>query len=334
MWNIFQSIGIFTKVRGKGSIKYYKKKLKEYQENEADILIDMGVLCLEEEKFDESLQYLEDARQIYYNLNEKAAEAFVLDLIGDVYLSTRQIDIALVEYQKSFRIYASIKSSMKNEMFEKLKEVENIKEAIELANEDRISAKIEEESNYDEIDNEDDEPDDISDEEEPLEDRHIFRINYEKIASKIETLMNIIKKRYTIKEHLENEYEISNIRKSLVEAHKNLENEKEAALFLMLGTFFMKEEKTYSAMQNFKNAFNLFYETGNDEGKAFSLLLLGVTYYVLGKEDKIYSIFKEAITIFEDLKDAEGKSVTIDLINTLYSEDMYLDNKYDNTVAT
>ena len=102
----------------------------------------------------------------------------------------------------------------------------------------------------------------------------------------------------------------------------------------MLGNFFMKEEKTYSAMQNFKDAFNIFYEIGNDEGKAFSLLLLGVTYYLLSKEDKIYSIFKEAIVIFEDLKDVDGKSVTIDLINTLYSEDISLDNEDNNIVAT
>ncbi|MGB9980386.1 tetratricopeptide repeat protein [Methanobacterium sp.] len=333
MWNIFQSIGSITKVKGKGSLKYYKKRLKEYQENEADVLIDIGVLCLEEEKFDESLEYLENARQIYYNLNEKEAEAFVLDLIGDVYLSTREMDKALMEYQKSFRIYSSIKSSMKNEMFEKIKEVENIKEAIELASEEKINAEIEEESNYDEMDEE--YVDDTFDEEEYVEDtKYICSLNYEKIALKIEKLMNILKKRYNIKKYLENEYEITYIRKSLIEAHKNLENEKEAVLFLIMGNFFMKEEKTYSAMQNFKDAFNIFYEVGDNEGKAFSLLLLGVTYYLLGKEDKIYSIFKETINIFEDLKDAEGKSVAIDLINTLYSEDICLNKEHDNAVTT
>ena len=332
MWDIFQSIGSIAKVKEKGSFRNYQKKLKGYQENEANILIDMGVLCFENENFDKSLQYFENARRIYFNLDEKEAEAFVLDLIGDVYLSTREIDKALTEYQRSFRRYASVKSPMKNEMFEKIKETEDIKEAIELASKDKIDSKIEEESNYEDIDEEfiDNSPD----EEEYIEERYTCKLNYEKIAPKIENLMGIIKKRYAVKEYLENRYEINYIRKSLVEAHKNLEHEKEAVLFLIMGNFFLKEEKTYSAMQNFKDAFNLFYEIGNNEGKAFSLLLLGITYYVLGKEDKIYSIFKEAINILEELKDMEGKSAAIDIINTLYNDDICLENEHDNAVIT
>jgi cbb3-type cytochrome oxidase subunit 3 len=87
-------------------------------------------------------------------------------------------------------------------------------------------------------------------------------------------------------------------------------------------------------MQNFKDAFNLFYEIGDNEGKAFSLLFLGITYYVLGKEDKIYGIFKEAMDILEELKDMEGKSAAINIINTLYSEDICLDNDHSNTATT
>ena len=331
MWNIFQSIGSIAKVKEKGSFRNYQKKLKGYQENEANVLIDMGVLCFEKENFDKSMQYFENARRIYFNLNEKEAEAFVLDLIGDVYLSTREMDKALTEYQRSFRRYASVKSPMKDEMFEKIKEVEDIKEAIDLASEDKINAKIEEESNYEDID--EDSPDNTPDEEEYIEEKHTCKLNYEKIAPKIDNLMNIIKKRYEVKEYLENKYEINYIRKSIVETRKNQEHEKEAVLFLIMGNFFLKEEKTYSAMQNFKDSFNLFYEIGNNEGKAFSLLLLGITYCVLGKEDKIYSIFKESINIFEELKDTEGKSAAIDIINILYSDNICLDNEDDNTVT-
>ncbi|HEX3013470.1 MAG TPA: tetratricopeptide repeat protein [Methanobacterium sp.] len=327
MWNIFQSIGSIAKVKEKGSFKNYQKKLKGYQENEADVLIDMGVLCFEKENFDKSLQYLENARRIYFDLDEKEAEAFVSDLIGDVYLSTREIDKALTEYQRSFRRYASVKSPMKNEMFEKIKEVEDIKEAIDLASENKINTKIEEESN--EMDDES-----VDNTTEDLENiLYTCTLNYEKIAPKIEKLMGIIEKRYAVKEYLENEYELNYIRKSLIEARENLEHEKEAVLFLIMGNFFIKEEKTYSALQNFKDAFNLFYEIGDSEGKAFSLLLLGVVYYILGKEDKIYSIFKGSITIFEDLNDAKGKSAAVDLINTLYSEDICLDNDHDGAVT-
>ena len=132
MWNVFQSIGVFDKVKSKGSLKHYQKKLQNIRENEGDVLIDMGVLCLDEEKFDESLIYLEKARQIYLELDEKEAEAFVVDLIGDVYISMRDIDKALFQYQKSFRLYASVRSSMKDELLEKIKEAEDIKEAMDI----------------------------------------------------------------------------------------------------------------------------------------------------------------------------------------------------------
>lgn len=334
MWNIFQSIGVFDKVKAKGSLKHYEKKLQEYQGREADVLIDMGVISLEEEKYGESLKYLEDAHQIYLKLNEKEAEAFVMDLIGDVYISMREIDKALAKYQKSFQIYASAKSPMKNELFDKIKEVENIKEAIELASEDKINKEIEEESNYDVI--EEMEENDISsdEKEEYLEDKgHKCSINYEKIALKIEKIMEIIKKRYKIKEYLENEHETGYIRKSLIEAHKKLDKEKEAVLLLIMGNFFMKENKPYSAMKNFKDAFNIFYEIGDNEGKALSLLLLGTIYYILGNEDKIYNVFKGSIDIFKNLNDDRGESIAIDLVNTLYNEYICLGDDSNITVT-
>lgn len=327
MWGIFQSIGTIDKIREKGSLKYYQKRLKKYQENEADVLIDMGVLCLEDEKFDESLQYLENARQIYLKLNEKEAEAYVINLIGDVYISTKEIDKALAEYQKSFGIYASVKSPMKNELFKKIKEVEDIKEVIELVSEDKLSVEIEKESNYDEITKIKEEPTykTTSDTEYLEDEKYSCHVNYEVIAPKLREIMEIIKKRYKIKKYPKDEHEISHIRKSLAEAHKKGDKEKELSLLLVMGNFFMNQEKLYSAMQNFKDAFQVFHEIEDKKGEALSLLPLGIIYYILGKEDKIHDIFKKSVELFKELNDKEGESIAIEVINALYTEDICLD---------
>lgn len=151
MWEIFQSIGSIDKLKQKGSLQHYKKRLKKYQENEADILIDMGILCSNEEKYDESIKYLKQAQRTYYKLNYTEGRAFVFDLIGDVYLSMREMDKALDYYKKSFQMYASIRSPLKSDELEKIKEVEDIKEAIEIANAGKENAEISEEYSIEEV---------------------------------------------------------------------------------------------------------------------------------------------------------------------------------------
>ncbi len=64
MWDIFRSIGVIDNIKEKGSLKHYAGKLQEYKENEADVLIDMGLLYFEDEKYDESLYHLKKAAKI------------------------------------------------------------------------------------------------------------------------------------------------------------------------------------------------------------------------------------------------------------------------------
>ena len=52
MWDIFRSIGVIDSLKQKGSLKHYEEKLHEYQENEADVLIDIGLLYYKDEKYD------------------------------------------------------------------------------------------------------------------------------------------------------------------------------------------------------------------------------------------------------------------------------------------
>ncbi|HML05016.1 MAG TPA: tetratricopeptide repeat protein [Methanobacterium sp.] len=322
MWDIFRSIGAIDKVKQKGSIKYYKEKLDEYQENEAEILVDMGLLYYDEEKYDESIYYLKKAVKIYSSLFEIESEAFVHDLIGDVYLSQRKIDEAIVKYEKALNLYSNAKSSMKDEILEKIKEVEDIKQAIELADEAKINEEIEKENfnelNDDKEENQTEEYDQI-----PEEKKEIFNchLSYEKISSDLESIMKIISKKYNLKEPSKAEYETGYFQKSVIEAQKNKDHEKEVGMLQLLGNYLMKEDKPYSAMQNLKTAYDVSHKNKDKEGEAFSLLLLGVLYYLLGKESMIYDVFKKSLDLLREIKYKKGEKIALDIINTLYNED-------------
>jgi tetratricopeptide (TPR) repeat protein len=325
MWDIFRSIGVIDNIKKKGSLKYYKEKLHEYQENEADVLIDMGLLYYEDEKYDESIYHLKKAAKIYSSLFDIESEAFVHDLIGDVYLSKREIDRALVKYQKAFKLYSAAKSSMKDDLLEKIKEVEDIKEAIELADVEKIDTEIEKEYSRtsDNNDYDNDETETKSEEADILEDEEVFdcHLSYERISLNLESIMKIIGKKYNIKEPSKAEYETGYFQKSLLEAQKKGEHKKEVVILQLLGNYLMKEDKPYSALQNLKTAFNVSHENEDKEGEAFSLLLLGVIYYLLGNESKIYDVFKKSLDIFKEIKYKKGEKIALNIINTLYKED-------------
>ncbi|MGC9516346.1 MAG: tetratricopeptide repeat protein [Methanomicrobiales archaeon] len=128
-------IGIFDVFKGeRGSLKYYKKQLSIYREYEADILIDMGVLKLENDDLENALIDFKSALKLYQKLEFTEGEAYTYNLIGDAYITARNMDKGLKHYQKSFKLYSSIRSDLKNELLKKIKETEKAKEALELIN--------------------------------------------------------------------------------------------------------------------------------------------------------------------------------------------------------
>ncbi len=297
MLRIPQIIGIFDILKKKGkSLDQYKEMLREYQEAEADTLVDMAVLCLEEENFDEADKYLRQALRTYRELDDKEGEAFVLDLIGDNYLSVKEIDEALEYYKDALRLYSQVGSSLKKEMFEKIKEVEEIKEAIEIAEKEKKAPPLVEEAHEE------------------------YFVDYEKITSKLEEVIKMLEtasgmhEKYSGKDAMEYLKEAFNV-------SREIEDKKgEATLLLMMGNLLLKEEKSHSALKYFKDAFDIFYEIGDKKGEAVSLILIGTLYFISGDLEKMTDVFKKSIKIFQKLGDKYGESVTIDLLNTLYGE--------------
>ena len=145
---ILQVLGVFDVLKNQeekeeeeGSLEYYLQRLDELQNDEFNVLINVGVIYLESEEYENSLKYFEKALRMSINLKDDELEAFVLDSIGDVYLNTRKIIKSLEYYNESLRIYASNNSPLVEELQEKIKEVEKIKEAIELSELEKMKSK-------------------------------------------------------------------------------------------------------------------------------------------------------------------------------------------------
>lgn len=296
---IFQLFGIFDAIKTEtGSLKHYKKKLHEYQEHEADTLIDLGVLYLDDDELDNALGCFQEAVKIYIKIGDVEGEAFALDLIGDAYLNMRKIATALEYYQNSYKLYESIESPLKNEMHDKIIEVEKIKEFFE-------EAEIEEESEISKTAEEDDEE---------------YIANFDKISSKLEDVIKLLDKAHIYEALAKEEDQMSYLNEAIVTARGIGDSAGEATLLLIAGDISLKNEETNETLKNFKKAFNIFHKTRDQWGEALSLLLIGAVYFILNDKDSMYEVFKKSLDIFRKLGDKNGESVAIDLINSLYTE--------------
>lgn len=296
MWQILLVLGLIDKLIGKGgSIKYYEKKLHEYQEHEADTLVDLGVLYLEKERFDEALESFKKALETYRKLDDKEGEAFVLDLIGDTYISMRKIDKALEYYQSSFKLYSSIRSSLKNEMLEKIKEVEDIKKAIEIAAEEEEKASVSPFAEYE---------------------RDEYVTNYDKITEKLEEAMGMLET-VSMYERYPKEDAMKYLKEALNVSHEIGDKKEEATILLMMGDVLLREKKTDEALKYFKKAFDIFSETGNKKEEALSLLFIGGAYSMLEDADKTFDAFRRSFEIFRELGYKHGEYIAMDLINAI-----------------
>ncbi|AXV38401.1 MAG: tetratricopeptide repeat protein [Methanobacteriaceae archaeon] len=292
-------IGLFDLLKKKEeSVDYYIQRLHDLREEEIETLISLGALYAEEEKYEEGLEYLEQALSIYKSMNDEEGQAFVLDSIGDVYLNMRRINTALEYYKESFKFYSSAHSvNAKEEILEKIKEVEKIRDAVDIVDHEKteeIPPKF------------------------PVEDEYVA--DFQKISDKLEELIKIIEttriydmyfKKKDAMEHLQEAYSIS----------KEIGDDKgEAALLLMMGNILLREKNVRNALRYFTDAHNLFDKMGDENGKAISLLLIGTVYFILGDMGKVSASFRKSVEKFQELGDKHSESLAIDLLNMLYNE--------------
>lgn len=301
---ILQVLGVFDilknqeeKEEEEGSLEYYLQRLDELQNDEFNMLINVGVIYLESAEYENSLKYFEKALRMSINLKDDELEAFVLDSIGDVYLNTREIIKSLEYYNESLRIYSSNNSPLVEELQEKIKEVEKIKEAIELSELENMKSKSSS------LSEEDDHETDLS-----------------KINPKLDDIVQLVESA-SIYETYSNEKDALIHLSQAFRISKEIGDESgEAALLLIMGNENLKQKKYDEAEKCLENSKSLFKRLGDESGLAGAMIILGTVNFIQGNIEGVSENFRKAVEKFQQLDNKKAESVAIDILNTLYNE--------------
>ncbi|MDK2875578.1 MAG: hypothetical protein PWP13_1454 [Methanothermobacter sp.] len=291
---IFAVLGIFDFLRGEDegeSLEKYLRKLEDLLEEEFDTLVRIAGFYAEEGDTREALDYLERAYRVASEMNDEELMAFALDSMGDVYLSDRKVKTAMEYFREALRIYTSVNSPLKVDLRQKIKEVEKIREAMDIASINRLQE--ESESGMPEVDLE------VI---EPLLDRLVDSVQ-------------------SLKLYEAGSYEdsISQIREAYQIARDIGDTSSEASLQLLLGLYSLKNEDFDESRRYLKKAEALLRKTNNELGLAVALVLLGTLDFIRNDADGVASSFRAAVEILQKLDEKELESVTLELLNTLYS---------------
>ncbi|WP_370005605.1 tetratricopeptide repeat protein [Methanothermobacter sp. KEPCO 2] len=276
---------------GGESLEKYLRKLEELLEEEFDTLIRIASFYADEGDSREALDYLERAYKVASDMNDEELMAFALDSMGDVYLSDRKIKTAMEYFKEALRIYNSVNSPLRKDLREKIKEVEKIREAIDIASLNRLQEEAEPEMA--EVD---------LGAIEPFLDR---------LVERIESLTMYQSQSY--------EDSISQIREAYQIARDIGDTATEASLLLLLGAYSLKNEDFSESRKYIKKAEDLFKKTNNDMGLAVAMVLMGVLEFIENNPEGVASAFRGAVEIFQKLDEREMESVTLELLNKLYS---------------
>jgi tetratricopeptide (TPR) repeat protein len=294
MMMILVVLGIFDFLKGEDedeSLEKYLRKLEDLLEEEFDTLIRIAGFYAEEGDAREALDYLERAYKVASEMNDEELMAFALDSMGDVYLSQRKVKTAMEYFKEALRIYTSVNSPLRADLREKIKEVEKIKEAMDIASINRLQE--ESESGAPEVD-----------------------------VKVIEPLLDrLVESVQSLKLYDSGSYEdsISQIREAHQIARDIGDTSTEASLLLLLGLYSLKNEDFDESRRYLKKAEGLFRKTNNELGLAVALVLLGTLDFIRNDADGVASSFRAAVEILQKLDERDLESVTLELLNTLYS---------------
>ncbi|MGC9516345.1 MAG: tetratricopeptide repeat protein [Methanomicrobiales archaeon] len=336
MWKNMLILGIFDSLKGKNSVlKNYEKKLHEYQEHEADTLIDIGVLHLEDEQIEKALENFNEALKLYRKLEFPEGEAYTQNLIGDSYLTKHKLKLALNHYQKSFDIYYSIQSPLMEDIQEKINDIADLQEykksqTNQVPKKNIEDLKKQRKQLFDEIKQESVEDFEnmvkIPDSESKININQVntssgknkSEIDFESLSVKLEDVIKMLENVDMYDPYSNDDNPINYLKDAYLNAELIDDKTGKATIGLLIGDILLKKGETSKALKSFKDSFNIFHENKDQKGEALCLLLIGSVCYVLDDQKTMYGVFKKSLGIFKKLDDHKGESVAIELINTLY----------------
>lgn len=318
MHQIIQIIGLMDSLRGKNnSIKNYEEKLYQYQEQEAEILIDMGALCLDDEQTEEALKYFHEALNTYQKMEYWEGKAFTHDLIGDTYLSIKKISHALKHYQKAYEIYSSLESPLEDDLSEKIEEVMELQESLGIPSENGSVDTNEIETDFSGGISGAIKSDSSLNTSIPKSPKKSVPTTMDSIADELETAILLLNNSSMYEKYYKETDGIDYLKEALQTADVIEDWEAQGTLHLMLGDSHLKVKKVTEALNHFKKAYEIFEDNNFKLGIAVSLLLLGTIYFIQNKEQSMYKFFKESLKLFRELKDKKGEKIAINILEML-----------------
>ncbi|BAW31158.1 MAG TPA: tetratricopeptide repeat protein [Methanothermobacter sp.] len=286
-------LGLFDIFERGRSLEDYIHRLQELREEEFDILMSIAGYYLDEGKHEKAMEYLEKAIKVAVEMDDKELEALVLDSMGDVYLDKREIDVALEYFKEAFKLYSSIKSPHRDEMKDKISEVERMKEAIEMA---ELRKKLEETPKSPEVGR--------------------FEVDIEDILPKLKKLVRHLENVSLYEPSLESTFE--ELKEALNIASTINDKMGEGSLLILLGTHLFENEDYDGAFNYFTRAKEIFSKIEDKKSLGTVNVLLGLIHFIRGDEKEALENFKKAIELFKGENDSKASELTIDICRSLY----------------
>ncbi|NLU04388.1 MAG: tetratricopeptide repeat protein [Methanothermobacter sp.] len=286
-------LSIFESLRDdRSALRHYKKKLHEYQEHEAEVLIDIGVIYLDRGELERAVRNFDEALETYRKLKFPEGVAYASELLGDSLMALREFDRAMEHYSEALSIYSDLNPPLAEELREKIYEAGKIREAL-------TSREPPEEESC----------------EEPSESHGL--------GSETVAVFRFSDRLVELLEGFE-DYAVCWENRDIEVLEDNLESARvirdrptEGLLNLLIGRYHLEEGEIYEALKFIKRATRIFRDAGDSRGAAVSLVIMGVILFIMDERENLYTVFKEALEIFRSLEMGEAESVTMKIINTL-----------------
>lgn len=296
-------LGIFdSKKDSKTSIKELLEQLWEYQEAEANLMVEIATQQYENGDAEDAIGFLEKSADIYHELGFTEQEAVILDLIGDIYNNMDDVQNAVDYYQQSYKLCSKIDTSLKEEVFNKIKDLEDYLEAEkgDMANKGKITdSALEGELK-------------ISGEE-PIDE-----VAYVEIGKKLDDIIGLLEEAAVYGTYQKFENPMGHVKEAYEMASSIGDEKGEAALLLIMGDISLKEERTKESLEFFTKSLNLFRKIGDEKGEAISRLMIGTAYFLLGETDDGSVYLRQSMEIIKRLNDKTIENAAMKLLNSIY----------------
>jgi tetratricopeptide (TPR) repeat protein len=289
------------------SLKILLEQLWEYQEAEANLMVEIATMQYENGDTDDAIGFLEKSVEIYHELGFTESEATILDLIGDVYSSTEDVQNAMDYYYKSLMLCSSLDTPLNAEVSNKIKEYEAElettknkaakKSMVESENDNLTESKVSNESSI-------------------LEDDE--SVDYVNIGKRLDDIIGLLDESAVYATYQEFENPMAHLKEAYQMASSIGDAKGEAALLLIMGDITLKEEKTKKSLEFFQKSLKSFRKIGDKKGESISRLMMGTAYFLLGETDVGSKYLRQSMDIIKHLNDPFIEKAALALLNSIY----------------